>query len=747
GYQHDEEDYYKLAKLYRFDHQTDEAIRVIRDFIEDRNYKVSVESVLLAIQLLQEQDRTERAFSLAQVYLKRQGKENDAILFSAQFEAHGEFDDAYAILTPYLDNIGRSTDLEQQLVDVMLAQKKDDDVYAMLSAQRDKEKSLPASLAVTLTDLAVKRNDFEMIETLIRSQDPEKLPEDALLRYADMSFRLKRPDLAQIILGKLSDDYLRHSLALGAILNVAANDTPKNMAALDDLERENMSLEAKIVTASLYLAHNMSQQAFALLDNIPVAEILDAFDASQYAELYLNVDAAAKAEQLLAAARPGSTKEIQESIDQIIVLLAAGQGKKDFIEAKLAEDKGGSGDLWPNAYDLALQYRHDDVVLMVAEHLYKVTPSDPNRLQLAEALMNVRRYKDALDHVQALAPKSADARSMFLDIITQWGQNSVTRGNTEQQRSAIAAAVNDALKHFNFSKEDKRDLAFILEEIGFYGEAENIFVSLAKDLPYGDPEVENLLGFWEEHPSPSGWSWVENRAQRAYDAEKAGWLTYLNDNGRSQVVLDMLADASDMHPAVGDQYIEALLVTQNKKRLEFVLEDFIDAETNLSRLKKLAEIASGEDMASAAEKGWHKVYALDSNDIDAARELGLAYFDAGSYSQATPYLKQYLDHTTGGDYQVAFAYGEILQQQERKSEADTFYRRALQLISDIDEKDVPTRVDEAYLLYRTDHITESLTLMRQLHLKYPDDKGIRADYAEMLTEIGRFEEAAVVLSQ
>ena len=52
------------------------------------------------------------------------GKEDDAIVISTLFEAHGQFDSAYTVLTPYLDNIGRSTDLEQQVVDVMLEQRR-----------------------------------------------------------------------------------------------------------------------------------------------------------------------------------------------------------------------------------------------------------------------------------------------------------------------------------------------------------------------------------------------------------------------------------------------------------------------------------------------------------------------------------------------------------------------------------------------------------------------------------------------
>ena len=137
GYQPLESDYYKLASYYRIDHKPDDAVSVIRDFIEDKNYKVSLESVYLAVQLLQEDDREGKALDLAQTYLKKQGKEDDAIVLSSLFEARGQFQSAYTLLEPYLDNIARSTELEQQVVDLMLRAKEERRrAYTLLSTQR-----------------------------------------------------------------------------------------------------------------------------------------------------------------------------------------------------------------------------------------------------------------------------------------------------------------------------------------------------------------------------------------------------------------------------------------------------------------------------------------------------------------------------------------------------------------------------------------------------------------------------------
>ena len=566
GYQPLESDYYKLATLYRIDHQPDEAISVIRDYIEDRNFKVSIESVYLAVQLLQEDDREGKALDLSQTYLKKQGKEDDAIVLSSLFEAKGQYQSAYTVLEPYLDNIAKSTDLEQQVVDVMLAQKKDDDVYTLLSTQRTKEGSLPPSIAVTLIDLAVARGDNDTLEALIRTQDLEKLPETGLLRFADTSFRLKRPDLAQIMLDKLSKDYLRQSPALGAILQVCANDTPQNIAALANIPRD-MSAEAKIVLSLLYMQHNMPQLAFSLLDKLPVADVLESFDAAQYAEVYLDINAAPKAEQMLNEVRPSSPPELQDSIDKILVLLAAGEGKTEFVKEKLASYAASASDIWPDAFDNALYFHHDETALVIAELTYKIQPSVPNRLQLAEALLINHRYSDVLNHLEALAATNDDARAMYLDVIATWGQENGGIANLSPgQLAGLKAAVASAIKAPNMPEEERRDLAYVLEDIGMYDQAEKVLVMLAGNQPFEAPDVEDLLGFWEDHPSDTSVGWVQNRARHSGGNDQVAWLTYLNDNGHPQAVLDILGEGADLSPAIADQYTEALVETHSKTR-------------------------------------------------------------------------------------------------------------------------------------------------------------------------------------
>jgi len=742
----EEADYYKLASYYRVDHQNDKAINVISDYIEDNHYHVGLESITLAIELLQEADKEDDALSMAESFLKKQPREDDAIMLSTLFESHGQFDSGYAVLKPFLANIEHSTDLEQQVADIMLEQKKDDELFDMLAAQRAKQGSLPPSLAVTLTDLAVTRADYDTLEALIRTQDLEKMPESALLRYADMSYRLKRPDLAQIIQGKLSASYFHEAPVLEVVLAVAADDTPKTMAALTALPHSAISTsQEKLVLSEIYVQHGLHANAYSLLDTMSVDDVLESFDAEQYAEIYLDMGAATKAEQALNAARERSPDDIKDSIDQTLVLLAAGTGKIDFIRQKLANYK--PGDLWPDTYDFALHYNHNDLALMIAEKLYKFDPSEANRLQLAEAQMFNGRYVEALNNLQPLVEKSDDARAMFLDAIASWAQQAGgVQGMPEAQRASLNAIISSAMKNKNMPLDERRDLAYVLEDIGFNTEAESVLMMLANGQPADGPDVEELLGFWSDHPSNIELSWVEDRARHSIGNDRAHWLTYLNENEQPQAVLDIIGDATDLPPAVADQYVYALVETKNKDKLEYALNEYIETETSVERLKRMGEIADEEDLDDAAAKAWRKIYSFNQNDSETIKQVGIIDFNAGNYEEAEALLKQYLQYNQD-DYRANLTYGEILQHDDRKTEAEPYFQHALDQISAIQDKDEPTRLDEAYLLYSTNHITESLALFRQLVTQYPNNKDVRADYAEVLTEMGRFDEAAALLGR
>src|SRR5262249_26095867 len=146
-------------------------------------------------------------------------------------QTYGRLDEAYDILKPYLADIDHSPDLEIQYVSILLAKKKSDDVYELLSKQF-KENNLPPLLTQTLIDEAVKRKKIDFVEDVIKTADLKIISEDALMQYADLAYRLKRPGIAELLRSHLDKDFLQQAALLVPMLNVIENSSRQNIKIL-----------------------------------------------------------------------------------------------------------------------------------------------------------------------------------------------------------------------------------------------------------------------------------------------------------------------------------------------------------------------------------------------------------------------------------------------------------------------------------------------------------------------------------
>jgi thioredoxin-like negative regulator of GroEL len=140
------------------------------------------------------------------------------------------------------------------------------------------------------------------------------------------------------------------------------------------------------------------------------------------------------------------------------------------------------------------------------------------------------------------------------------------------------------------------------------------------------------------------------------------------------------------------------------------------------------------------------VLALAPDDKDAIRNVALQEADANHYSAALPLLERYIKEDPN-DYKVNFAYAEILQHNQKKAAAKSFYDKALGQVTDIQDKTLESQLLEANLLYRSKGLTESEDLFRKLIEEHPDNKALRADFAEILLENKQYDEASVILSR
>jgi len=742
-YKPKEDDYFRLASYYRINGQLPEAVETIVTIINKNNYNVGLETILLATLLLLEKGDEQKAFAIGSAYIEKNDDESDAIMLSSLFSEQKKFDSAYALLTPFLPNIDKSVHLTEAVATLQLALGKNKELYDILYRQYQ-HGVMPVSLSLALLDLSVEYKNYQLVESVLSKAELSEIPEDALIRYADLSSQLKRPNLALIIRENLGKDYLQKAPLLNVMLDIAVDDTPKALAELQALPQNAIvSPEQKLMVADIYLEHGQDKSAFALFQEIPAEVILKNLDASQFARLYLGMNPA-EGKAMLNRLQAHDSLELMSKIEDAHMLLAAGEGNAEMVKGWIKSHSKSESILLSDAYDLAGRYRHNELALIIAKRIYHIDSSVQNRKQLADSLSLNRRYAEALELLQPLTDRDANARAMYLSTMADW-IHIAGAGALSSNKASLDTFISSMLKRTDMTLEEKRSLAYLLEEEGFKDKAEAIFQELVGSQSFASNDVSDLLGLWGDKPTPAAIEWVKKRADTSSGAEKAAWLGYLNDVGHSKEVVAIMDGIQKMPPLVADQYITALTNLHSKQQLASTLLQEIGNEANPVRIKKLAIIAREEDLAKAEDKGWKKLYAIN-NDPEAQKELGLIAFTANHYSESEILLGKYLKQTQG-DYRVNYAYAEILQRKEKKGQAKPYFEQAEKQLSAIKEKDVGAWMDEAHLLYRTDHLEQSLELYHRLIAQYPHNKTLRADFAEVLIESKQFDEASLVLSE
>ncbi len=295
--------------------------------------------------------------------------------------------------------------------------------------------------------------------------------------------------------------------------------------------------------------------------------------------------------------------------------------------------------------------------------------------------------------------------------------------------------------------EDKRSLAYAFIEYGLPEHAEKIFINLAENQPFGSRDVAELLAMWGDNLNEQATVWVKDRALDAPDEEQPEWLEHANNTGNPEIVIAVVEARSGVMPkTITDQYINALVIKHDRGKLGNILVKEMDREADSKRLQNLAVIALQENLPEAAGKGWKKVYQADPDNADAIRELGVLAFNASHFTEAEKFLSTYLKKHEG-DYRVNYAYGATLFRKAKLPMADTYLEKAQNELAKIGNKEVSDSMMEASILYYRNHTDEAMKLYGELMAQYPDNKALRAEYAQLLIEKKKFKEASSLLSQ
>ena len=471
-----DEDYIKLATFLHVAGKSDEAVNVIRSYIKDRDYEVGANTASLAVHLLLEEGKIDKAEDIAARYAVRSGDVNAAIALASQFEERRQPDAAYDLLKPFAKDVGKSPELEQQIVNILLAQRKDDEAMAMLKDQYPI--GHPTPFACACADRSCHRaKGFHAGGRRPKKSDAAAMPEDALLRYANFAQQTKRQTLAQILRERLGPDYLRLAPLLDAVLMIGVNDTfqlPEDIAG--GAAKYMVSSTERLTVASIYLSHGIGGEALAMIKSASLPDMLDILGPADLALFYLEAGQPEDGVRQLVAARDDGTLQMQATIDEALLLLDAGQGH--MAEAAKKADAYGdkNSDLFADGHDIAQHYGHNDVATMFALRLYKIAPTLPNRLLVAEALVREGRFGEAQAYLKPPAEKDEGSRRLYLDAVADWVEKAGIKNLPDAQKKEAESFLLSSAQGINLSASDRLGFADLFDDIGLFDQAEK-FIS------------------------------------------------------------------------------------------------------------------------------------------------------------------------------------------------------------------------------------------------------------------------------
>ncbi|PWU05655.1 MAG: hypothetical protein C5B51_13990 [Terriglobia bacterium] len=761
-------DFLELANLLAAQGLFSRAAAVMEQFEAQQPHNVTADAVELLSSLYLDTKQDSRAAQRAARWLEQHPDPGAVVRFAGLFHRKGHPGLAAELLAPFDSAIDQSPALLGEWVEVEMADGRDGDVISRLDRLHE-QKRLPGLLQRSLLDLAISKKRSDLAIELAEQLDPwlaarlayengrkadvarnlrhvalESQPESSLLEIARMWL-----EIGNAAEGAARFDGLRvrrPSPAVETAWALAAAGTDRGLEVARWLERSPArSLSGSLLRDLYFLAQDRKQADLALV----TARLLMAGNATPEAEqAYTNALLGAIAAAGRQAAgplqaelrdfwaarlrRPAPEERQLEIIHGLLDLGAA-----DAVLPQLAKLAHRRIELAPLFIETALKAgRKAEMVAFVKSELQQSDLPRETREAGVYVLLEHGAAAEALPHIRRLAGESPAWVAAYEDVLRKLGRTGELAEFLRQR--AVSAGV---------ATSEKRAIAFQLLETGHQDWAITVFTDLARTAKPADADVNELLFLWGV-PAPSeALDWLEERARRGPDSERADWLTHLMNAGASQRVIAIAAGnlpPAGRSDAVLDIYLRALAGRKETAQLASLITRHTQASSDPEHVRRLARLARDAGENTAADTAYGRLLALSPTDTEARHWLGSSALRGAQFTAAERYFGALLAKAEGG-HDDNFYYAEILWRKGDRARARAYYARVLQTVERLSPAPLEAQIMRAQALFRCGSTDRGLEEFRRLVAANPRNGDLRADFAALLLESGLYREARGVL--
>lgn len=397
---------------------------------------------------------------------------------------------------------------------------------------------------------------------------------------------------------------------------------------------------------------------------------------------------------------------------------------------------------------------HDELAGYYKQLLASKKVPDQRKKQLVYALVDIGRGDIALPFIKQYAYAEGGS----------WGslyEQSMKKSSNQKE------LLNYRLSRANnpkASKEEVRQIAYNLLEEGYQDNALDIFKRLAVGQSVESKDAQQAMFLMGPRPSKENINWLADRARESKGAEQTGWFEVLSDHGGSGHVVAIIDKNQSLLSSRKNVklYMQALASSGDRKRMAEVIMERVGSEKDPEIVRDYARFAKQNDQITASRTAYTRLEALLPDDAEANRSLGLIAFSRSNYSEARRRFAKFVDIRNAqkgsgrnandpeayeGEYEAFFYTGEIMRNEHREKDANKFYQHTVNLVGADPDPSVGALSIASQAYHRMGDEKNAYDVMGKTLQQNPNDMILRADYAFMLIESKKYDEARKVLEE
>lgn len=719
----------------------------------------------------------------------------------------GHADKAVALIEPHLQLLEESTELVVAYVNANITIGREEHAWQILTKIDEAGKMTP-ELYHPYLQLAIKREDVAASEKIATTLDPMTFNEEQALNIIELARAMNAKSTLDILLTRFEEPaVVEGKPVLAAVIGILQNDKDQDAKIETALNVELSSLQRLRLAEACARAEK--KQCFdTIVTRFPPVEEMTTPQIVEYAQLFIIANRPKDVIEPIGV-RAG-VPEAHPDVVFSHVKLAAAAGREDTTKPWLeANASSAPFQKLHELFYTASDHQQHAIASDIAERLFARDPSPMNREIMIAALVNSGQHERALPLLREQIAQDGSNDGLYLATLSKvarkdaaarkeladYAQASLqaNRGDDTQQinyayillnngRRDVAAPfikANAASKGGEWRKMQnqltarggkggpalsvaqmqaianspkssaatKRQMAFGLLKAGKKAEATAIFQKLAENKGPDSQEVKDLLYMWGGKLNTQQIAWLQTRAANANGYDKQKWGNLISQYGDDMAVMQYVSATPDAlyNQPLRKKYFRTLAAT-SKANYDDRMRNWVAQTTDVPALVDYAEIAAAHGYESAALNAYKRVESLDPRNAKALAALSAASLEKGSYSTAEQYVDRSLASGNAvNPAQTHFYKAELLKRQGNLAAAQAEYAQVVQLSANASNPSALSRLYTSQF-----HIGQHAAAKQgfeALLARYPDDKGLLADYMAALIEHKYFDDATRIANQ